>query len=107
MASRFARQEDKGQNERHAKILKQLMMQPANKKCADCRKKDPRWCSWNIGTNVNFRRLFVYSVQWNSSVHWNSHQQSQEVFCVNSSDLDTWTPEQVENMVRWGNEKAK
>ena len=26
---------------------------------------------------------------------------------VKSSDLDTWTPEQVENMVRWGNEKAK
>jgi hypothetical protein len=27
-------------------------------------------------------------------------------FAVKSIDLDSWTAEQVENMIKWGNEKA-
>jgi stromal membrane-associated protein len=45
MSSRFG--QNSGDN--HTKILKELMAKPENKTCADCRKKDPRWASWNLG----------------------------------------------------------
>ncbi|KAJ3035749.1 hypothetical protein HDV00_003420 [Rhizophlyctis rosea] len=64
MSTRAERLSDKAQNERHTKVLKELMSRADNKRCADCRKK------------------------------------------VKSADLDSWTPEQIENMVRWGNGKA-
>lgn len=41
--TRFARTADKATNERHTAILKALMQRPDNRKCVDCRKKDPRW----------------------------------------------------------------
>lgn len=95
MSSRFDRQGDKALNEQHTKILKSLMSRPENKKCADCRKKDPRWASWNLGVFVCIQC---------SGVH---RSMGTHISKVKSADLDTWTPEQVESMVKWGNAKAK
>jgi hypothetical protein len=39
MSTRAERSADKTQNERHTKILKELMQRPDNRRCADCRKK--------------------------------------------------------------------
>ncbi|KAI8912473.1 hypothetical protein EDD86DRAFT_178838, partial [Gorgonomyces haynaldii] len=94
MSTRTERQGDKALNEKHAKILKQLMMRPENRKCVDCRKKDPRWASWNLGVFMCIRC---------SGIH---RSMGTHISKVKSADLDTWTPEQIENMVRWGNEKA-
>ncbi|KAJ2999695.1 hypothetical protein HDV02_002168 [Globomyces sp. JEL0801] len=80
------------------------MKLPENKKCADCRKKDPRWASWNLG-------IFV-CIQC-SGIHRSigTHISKGSLICthclVKSADLDTWTPEQIENMIKWGNHKAQ
>jgi stromal membrane-associated protein len=93
--NRFERDNNKSLNEQHSRILKSLMARVENKKCADCGKKDPRWASWNLG-------IFV-CIQC-SGIH---RSIGTHISKVKSCDLDTWTPDQVQNMVNWGNEKAK
>lgn len=39
---------DKATTERHAKALRLLVKQDDNKNCADCKKNDARWASWNL-----------------------------------------------------------
>jgi len=93
MSTRTARS-SKQQNERHAAILRELLKQPSNRKCADCKRNDPRWASWNLGIFICIRC---------SGVH---RSMGTHISKVKSVDLDTWTPEQIENMKRWGNYKA-
>ncbi|KAI8815761.1 uncharacterized protein EV422DRAFT_548294 [Fimicolochytrium jonesii] len=94
MSTRTERMNDKAGNDRNAKILKELMARPDNRKCADCRKKDPRWASWNLGI---FFCIRCSGHHRNMGTH---------ISKVKSADLDTWTEEQIANMVRWGNGKA-
>ncbi|KAJ3331168.1 hypothetical protein HDU76_003865 [Blyttiomyces sp. JEL0837] len=56
--------------------------------------QDPRWASWNLGLFMCIRC---------SGVH---RSMGTHISKVKSADLDTWTPEQIQNMVRWGNAKA-
>ncbi|KAF9086497.1 hypothetical protein BGX23_008824 [Mortierella sp. AD031] len=91
MATRTA---DKGTNEKHTRILKALLLKPGNKFCVDCRKKDPRWASFNLGCFMCIRC---------SGVH---RSMGTHISKVKSIDLDNWTAEQVENMIKWGNEKV-
>jgi len=93
MSTRTARS-SKAQNERHAAILRELVKQPSNRKCADCKRNDPRWASWNLGIFICIRC---------SGVH---RSMGTHISKVKSIDLDTWTPEQIENMKKWGNYKA-
>lgn len=39
MSTRHARVADKELNDKHTKILIELLQKPENKKCADCKKK--------------------------------------------------------------------
>ncbi|KAI9346408.1 Arf GTPase activating protein [Zopfochytrium polystomum] len=94
MTTRSERFADKSLNDRHSRILKDLMMRSDNRRCADCKKKDPRWASWNIGIFVCIRC---------SGIH---RSMGTHISKVKSADLDAWTAEQIENMVRWGNHKA-
>lgn len=94
MSTRHARVADKELNEKHTKILCELLQQPENKTCADCRKKDPRWASWNLGIFVCIRC---------SGTH---RSLGTHISKVKSVDLDTWTPDQIQNMIEWGNKKA-
>eukprot|EP00842_Homolaphlyctis_polyrhiza_P005613 jgi/Hompol1/6052/HPOL_000264-RA len=84
MSTRLERQGDKALNEQHTKILKELMLRPENRKCADCRKRDPRWASWNLGIFFCIRC---------SGFH---RSLGTHISKVKSADLDTWTPEQIE-----------
>ncbi|ORY34148.1 Arf GTPase activating protein [Neocallimastix californiae] len=93
MSTRTARS-SKQQNERHAAILRELLKQPSNRKCADCKRNDPRWASWNLGIFICIRC---------SGVH---RSMGTHISKVKSVDLDTWTPDQIENMKKWGNYKA-
>ncbi|CAI2165167.1 4308_t:CDS:2 [Funneliformis geosporum] len=90
MSTRSQRTADKSLTQKHAKILKSCLEQPENKYCADY----PRWASWNLG-------IFVCITCSGTHRSMGTH-----ISRVKSVDLDTWTPEQVEKMVLWGNAKA-
>ncbi|TIB71026.1 hypothetical protein E3Q23_03960 [Wallemia mellicola] len=75
-------------------ILRTLLKEPYNRKCADCNNKDPRWASWNLGIFVCIRC---------SGIH---RSMGTHISRVKSVDLDMWTTEQIQNMVKWGNRSA-
>ncbi|KAF8439314.1 hypothetical protein L210DRAFT_3402416, partial [Boletus edulis BED1] len=85
---------DKATTERNAKILRELVKQPDNKLCADCKRNDPRWASWNLGVYLCIRC---------SGIH---RGMGTHISRVKSIDLDMWTPEQMESIQRWGNCRA-
>ena len=85
----------KTHSEKHKLILKQLLKEAPNKVCVDCKTaKNPRWASWNLGCFFCIRC---------SGIH---RSMGTHISKVKSIDLDAWTDEQIENMVRWGNEKC-
>ncbi|KAI8875577.1 ArfGap-domain-containing protein [Backusella circina FSU 941] len=94
MSTRHQRIADTELNDKHTRILTCLLQQPNNRECADCKKKDPRWASWNLGIFICIRC---------SGTH---RSMGTHISKVKSVDLDTWIPEQVDNMVKWGNERA-
>ncbi|KAG0301698.1 hypothetical protein BGZ98_008126 [Dissophora globulifera] len=94
MSTRQTRTADKATNDKHTRILKKLLQRPENRFCVDCRKKDPRWASFNLGC---FMCIQCSGVHRSMGTH---------ISKVKSVDLDSWTPEQVENMIKWGNERA-
>ncbi|KAH8921078.1 ArfGap-domain-containing protein [Atractiella rhizophila] len=84
----------KAETAKHSDILKALLKQPDNKICADCKRNDPRWASTNLGVFLCIRCSGVHR---GMGVH---------ISRVKSVDLDTWTPEQIENIQKWGNRLA-
>jgi len=76
-------------------ILLDLLREPANKECADCGAKGPRWASASIGVFVCIKC---------SGIH---RSLGTHISFVRSVTLDKWTPEQVKNMQEVGNAKAK
>lgn len=85
----------KTHSEKHKAILKQLLKEAANKTCVDCKTAShPRWASWNLGCFICIRC---------SGIH---RSMGTHISKVKSVDLDAWTDEQVESMVKWGNEKC-
>lgn len=85
----------KTHSEKHKQILKQLLKEPANKTCADCKTSShPRWALWSLGCFVCIRC---------SGIH---RSMGTHILKVKSVDLDAWTDEQVESMVKWGNHKT-
>ncbi|RSH82501.1 uncharacterized protein EHS24_007481 [Apiotrichum porosum] len=86
--------QDKATTERNARILRDLVRQPDNKACADCRKNDARWASWNLGVYLCIRC---------SGMH---RAMGTHISKVKSIDLDIWTPEQMESIQKWGNRRA-
>ncbi|KAG1746883.1 hypothetical protein EDB19DRAFT_1894104 [Suillus lakei] len=86
--------QDKATTERNARILKDLVKQSDNKVCADCKRNDPRWASWNLGVFLCIRC---------SGIH---RGMGTHISRVKSVDLDIWTPEQMESIQKWGNRRA-
>ncbi|KAI8990002.1 hypothetical protein BDB01DRAFT_779669 [Pilobolus umbonatus] len=95
MSTRYERGADKELNAKHTKILLDLLQLPDNRFCADCCRKDPRWASWNLG-------IFI-CIQC-SGTH---RSMGTHISKVKSVDLDIWTPDQIEAMVKGGNLAAK
>ncbi|WPG98311.1 putative Arf GTPase activating protein [Acrodontium crateriforme] len=82
-------------SEQNRATLKQLVKLEANKTCSDCkRNKHPRWASWNLGVFICIRC---------SGIH---RGMGTHISRVKSVDLDSWTDEQLQSMVRWGNARA-
>jgi len=80
--------------DRHQRILLELVAQPGNNVCADCKRHNPRWASHNLGV---FLCVTCASVHRKIGVH---------VTKVKSLTLDSWNKEQLETMKNWGNVKA-
>ncbi|KAF8898326.1 hypothetical protein BD779DRAFT_1483351 [Infundibulicybe gibba] len=86
--------QDKATTERFTKTLRELVKRPENKTCADCKRNDPRWASWNLGVFLCIRC---------SGIH---RGMGTHISRVKSVDLDVWTPEQMESIQKWGNHLA-
>ncbi|KAF8525118.1 ArfGap-domain-containing protein [Hysterangium stoloniferum] len=86
--------QEKVVSERHTRTLRELVKQPENKVCADCKRNDPRWASWNLGVFLCIRC---------SGIH---RSMGTHISKVKSVDLDIWTPEQMESVQSWGNARA-
>lgn len=83
------------QTARNKARLMELLKDPSNKHCADCKvSKNPRWASWNLGLFICIRC---------SGIH---RSLGTHITRVKSVDLDSWTDEQTESMCNWGNSKA-
>ncbi|KAF3917783.1 hypothetical protein ABW20_dc0103298 [Dactylellina cionopaga] len=80
---------------KNQEVIKQLLKLPGNKHCADCKRNaHPRWASWNLGVFVCIRC---------SGLH---RGMGTHISKVKSVDLDTWTDEQLQSVLRWGNSRA-
>ncbi|KAK9466650.1 hypothetical protein V1512DRAFT_263129 [Lipomyces arxii] len=91
----MSKRQEKAQFDRNMAILKALLKEPGNKFCSDCKRNAyPRWASWNLGVFICIRC---------SGIH---RSMGTHISRVKSVDLDSWTDEQLQNMVRWGNIKA-
>ncbi|KAH8722808.1 putative GTPase activating protein for Arf-domain-containing protein [Phaeosphaeriaceae sp. PMI808] len=81
--------------EQNRVTLKNLVKLDGNKTCADCkRNKHPRWASWNLGIFICIRC---------SGIH---RGMGTHISKVKSVDLDTWTDEQLQSVLKWGNGRA-
>lgn len=79
----------------NTQTIKGLLKLEGNKTCADCkRNKHPRWASWNLGIFVCIRC---------SGIH---RGMGTHISRVKSVDLDAWTDEQLQSVLKWGNTKA-
>ncbi|PIL30779.1 hypothetical protein GSI_06947 [Ganoderma sinense ZZ0214-1] len=90
----MSNKQDKATTERHARTLRELLKRPENKTCADCKRNDPRWASWNLGVFLCIRC---------SGIH---RSMGTHISKVKSVDLDVWTPEQMASIQKWGNRRA-
>lgn len=80
---------------KNQQTIKQLLKLEGNKTCADCkRNKHPRWASWNLGVFICIRC---------SGIH---RGMGTHISRVKSVDLDAWTDEQLQSILRWGNSRA-
>ncbi|KAH8601351.1 putative GTPase activating protein for Arf-domain-containing protein [Bisporella sp. PMI_857] len=79
----------------NSQTIKSLLKLEGNKTCADCkRNKHPRWASWNLGIFICIRC---------SGIH---RGMGTHISRVKSVDLDAWTDEQLQSVLKWGNSRA-
>ncbi|PFH58040.1 hypothetical protein XA68_14243 [Ophiocordyceps unilateralis] len=93
--SRHVRNPDAERAAQNQATIKSLLKLEPNKVCADCkRNKHPRWASWNLGIFVCIRC---------SGIH---RGMGTHISRVKSVDLDSWTDEQLQSILSWGNARA-
>ncbi|KAJ7507152.1 hypothetical protein B0H11DRAFT_2271669 [Mycena galericulata] len=80
--------------ERNQRTLLDLVAQPGNDVCADCKVRNPRWASHSLGI---FICVSCASIHRKIGTH---------VSKVKSLTMDSWTREQTENMRENGNIKS-
>ncbi|KAI9453944.1 hypothetical protein HD554DRAFT_2152287 [Boletus coccyginus] len=97
---------DKATTERNAKILRELVKQPDNKLCADCKRNGAHTTTFFLLLFLTHGRTDprgVYLCIRCSGIH---RGMGTHISRVKSIDLDMWTPEQMESIQKWGNRRA-
>ncbi|MBW0495483.1 hypothetical protein O181_035198 [Austropuccinia psidii MF-1] len=84
----------KATSQRHQRILLDLLKQAGNDICADCRTRNPRWASWNLGIFICVKCAGIH------------RKMGTHISKVKSLTLDSWTKEQIEKMKSLGNLKV-
>ncbi|KAF9011922.1 hypothetical protein BDQ17DRAFT_1405506 [Cyathus striatus] len=80
--------------ERSQKTLLELAQKPGNNICADCKVKNPRWASHNLG---------IFICMHCASIH---RKIGTHITKVKSLTMDVWSKDQVEHMKNIGNVKS-
>ncbi|KAH9937845.1 uncharacterized protein BXZ73DRAFT_89261 [Epithele typhae] len=80
--------------ERNQRIVMDLAIQPGNDVCADCKARNPRWASHNIG---------IFICVSCAGIH---RKMGTHISKVKSLTMDQWSKEQVETMKENGNLKS-
>ncbi|KAF5350682.1 hypothetical protein D9756_008690 [Leucocoprinus leucothites] len=80
--------------ERNQRLVLELASKPGNDVCADCKARNPRWASFNLGI---FICVSCASIHRKIGTH---------ITKVKSLTLDSWTKEQVDRMKEMGNIKS-
>ena len=86
--------QSRAEAEANARTLRNLVKQPDNKVCVDCKRNDTRWAAWNLGCFLCIRC---------SGIH---RSMGTHISRVKSIDLDMWTEEQMQSVIKWGNKRA-
>ncbi|KAF2725426.1 ArfGap-domain-containing protein [Polychaeton citri CBS 116435] len=82
----------KRQQARNERALQDLIRTvPGNDTCADCAAKNPGWASWNLGIFLCMRCAALH------------RRLGTHISKVKSLSMDSWSPEQVDNMRKMGN----
>ncbi|KAI9494772.1 hypothetical protein BDB00DRAFT_761399 [Zychaea mexicana] len=77
----------KATQERHERMLLELLKLPGNDRCADCPSKNPRWASYSLGIFLCIRCAGLH------------RKMGTHISRVKSVTMDQWTPEQID-MIR-------
>lgn len=82
----------KRQQARNERMLQDLVKSvTGNDRCADCAARNPAWASWSLG---------IFLCMSCAALH---RKMGTHISKVKSLTMDSWTPEQVDNMKRIGN----
>ncbi|KAF7725700.1 hypothetical protein EC973_009417 [Apophysomyces ossiformis] len=86
----MAEKQTKATQERHERMLLELLKTPGNECCADCRAKNPRWASYSLGIFLCIRCAGLH------------RKMGTHISRVKSVTMDQWTLEQIEMMRKGG-----
>ncbi|ORY92377.1 hypothetical protein BCR43DRAFT_445754 [Syncephalastrum racemosum] len=80
----------KATQQRHERMLTELLKLPGNDRCADCPTKNPRWASYSLGVFLCVRCAGLH------------RKMGTHISRVKSISMDQWTPEQIDNIRQQG-----
>ncbi|ORE20273.1 ArfGap-domain-containing protein [Rhizopus microsporus] len=78
--------QSKATQERHERILNELVKMPGNDLCADCGAKNPRWASYSLGVFLCIRCAGIH------------RKMGTHISKIKSITMDQWTVEQIDMM---------
>ncbi|KAI8332434.1 hypothetical protein BC941DRAFT_402556 [Chlamydoabsidia padenii] len=84
------KRQTKAMQDRHERILNELLKIPGNEYCADCRSKNPRWASYSLGVFLCVRCAGIH------------RKMGTHISRIKSLSMDQWTVEQIESIKNGG-----